>query len=601
MLKRLDTFVLSKFLQLFAAAFFVCLFVFMMQFTWRYIDDLVGKGLTLDVLAQFFGYMALTLVPQALPMSVLLASLITFGNMGESLELLSMKAAGVSLARVMRPLIFFVVLLAGMSFYFQNKTGPDAQKNLRQLLISMKQSQPAVEIPEGIFYNGVPQLNLYVERKDVATGMLYNVIIYKTDEGFDKAQIVIADSAHLEVTADKMHLRLALWSGCEFEDPKYMFGNGQEQNVKLDRPFARQTFRYKEFLKEFDSNFNLMDGDLLTNIPQAKNMREIEHDADSMSVKLDSTGLAYVDDLKFRMTMQSGRLTKEDSVRLDKEIKKHPVKIDEVFEKSSKEQLLQAKTRARSSIQQMSYDLEWKEAMNEEGELYIRRHWIEWHTKITLSLACILFFFVGAPVGAIVRKGGLGTPSVISVAIFILYYIINTSGMKMAREGNISMVLGMWVSSMILLPAGAYLTFMSNRDSQVFNIDAYKNVFRKIFGIRVKRNIYRKEVIIEHPDYTAEMATAAALRRDLKAMRVGRLRLVNYLRFRNSAELKDFTERLEQMVERLSNSRDLVILQQLNRIPFISKRHLRKDKRLILSALESLEKRMSVLADPKHE
>lgn len=600
MLKRLDTFILSKFLQLFAAAFFVCLFVFMMQFTWRYIDDLVGKGLTLDILAQFFGYMALTLVPQALPMSVLLASLITFGNMGENLELLSMKAAGVPLTRIMRPLVFLVFLLAGVSFYFQNKTAPDAQKNLRQLLISMKQSQPAVEIPEGIFYNGVPQLNLFVERKNVETGMLYNVIIYKTDAGFDQAQIVIADSAHLEVTADKMHLRLALWSGCEFEDPKYMMGNGQ-QNINLDRPFARQTFRYKEFLKEFDSNFNLMDGDLLTNMPQTKNMREIEHDADSMSVKLDSTGLAYVDDLKYRMTLQTGRLTKEDSVRLNKEFKAHPVKIDEIFKKASKDQLSQAKTRARSNIQQMSYDLEWKEVMNDEGELYIRRHWIEWHTKITLSLACILFFFVGAPVGAIVRKGGLGTPSIISVIIFIIYYLINTFGMKMAREGNINMVLGMWISTMILFPAGVYLTFMSNRDSQVFNVDAYRNFFRKIFGIRVKRNIYKKEVIIEHPNYAAGIETVAALRHDLKDMRVSRMRMVNYLRYRKSTELKDFVERIEKLIEELSNSRDLLVLQQLNRIPYISKRHLRKDKRLMLSALEKLEARMAVLVENNQE
>lgn len=600
-MKRLDTFVLSKFLQLFAAAFFVCLFVFMMQFTWRYIDDLVGKGLTMDVLAKFFYYMAQTLIPQVLPMSVLLSSLITFGNMGETLELLSMKAAGVPLTRVMRPLIIFVFVLAGVSFYFQNKTGPEAQKNLRQLLISMRQSQPAVEIPEGIFYNGVPQLNLYVERKDVVTGMLYNVIIYKTDEGFDKAQIVIADSAHLEVTADKMHLRLALWSGCEFEDPKFMMGNEQEQNVQLDRPFARQMFRYKEFLKEFDSNFNMMDGDMLANIPQAKNMREIEHDADSMSVKLDSTELAYVNDLKYRMSLQAGRLTKEDSVRLKKELKKHPLKIDDVFRKASKAQMAQAKSRARSNVMQMNYDLEWKEAMNEEGELYIRRHWIEWNTKITLSLACILFFFIGAPVGAIVRKGGLGTPSIISVAIFILYYIINTSGMKMAREGNISVFLGMWISTMILAPAGFYLTFMSNRDSQVFNIDAYKNVFRKIFGIRVKRNIYRKEVIINHPNYAADVDIAAALRHDLKEMRVSRMRLVNYLRYRKSAELEDFVNRLEQLVEELSNSRDLLVLQLLNRIPFISKRHLRKDKRVILSALEKLEARMAELIDNNPE
>ena len=193
-LKRIDSFILSKFLQLFAAAFFVCLFVFMMQFTWRYVDDLVGKGLTLDVLARFFWYMGLTLVPQALPLAFLLASLITFGNMGENLELLSMKAAGIPLMRVMRPIILLTFAMAGLSFYFQNTTSPQAQRSLRQLLLSMRESQPAVEIPEGIFYNGVPNVNLYVEKKNALTGMLYQVIIYKTDQGFDKAQIVIADS-----------------------------------------------------------------------------------------------------------------------------------------------------------------------------------------------------------------------------------------------------------------------------------------------------------------------------------------------------------------------------------------------------------------------
>lgn len=232
-MKRLDTFILAKFLQLFAGAFFVCLFVFMMQFTWRYVDDLVGKGLTLDILGQFFGYMALTLVPQSLPLAILLASLITFGNMGENLELLSMKAAGVPLTRIMRPLIVFSIAVAGVSFYFQNYTAPDAQKSLRQLLLSMRQSQPAVEIPEGIFYNGVPNVNMYVEEKVAETGMLYQVIIYKTDQGFDKAQIVLADSGRMEMTADKLHLRLALWSGLQFQS---LQSDGNMQNVRANMP-----------------------------------------------------------------------------------------------------------------------------------------------------------------------------------------------------------------------------------------------------------------------------------------------------------------------------------------------------------------------------
>lgn len=590
-MKRLDTFIISKFLQLFAGAFFVCLFVFMMQFTWRYIDDLVGKGLTIDVLAQFFWYMALTLVPQSLPLSVLLASLITFGNMGESLELLSMKAAGVPLIRVMRPLIIFVVFIAGISFYFQNSTAPDSQKSLRQLLISMRQSQPAVEIPEGIFYNGVPNINLYVEHKEVKTGKLYQVVIYKTDQGFDQAQILLADSGLMEMTADKLHIRLALWSGEQFQN--LQTANGNRQTINADKPFDRETFGYKEFLIDFDSNFNLMDGELLSNMPQAKTMREIVHDADSMGLALDSSALAYVDVFRKRLEARRTGLTKKDSVRMAKEVKRKPLDLDKVFASASPEARIRAFNTANTMVQQMSYDLEWKNDYKEDEERFIRRHWIEWHTRITLALACIIFFFIGAPLGAIIRKGGLGTPTVISVAIFIIYYIINTSGMKMAREGNLNMVVGMWMSTFILTPTGVYLTYMSNRDSQVFNIDAYKRIFHKIFGIRQKRHITLKEVIISPPDYETATKEIRHLHRKVRRLRASRLRTVNYLRCRKSPLFADINLRLEALVEELSNSSDLRLLHTLNELPTLSKRHLHADKRHLLRTLDKLAKQTS--------
>lgn len=589
-MKRLDTFIITKFLQLFAGAFFVCLFVFMMQFTWRYIDDLVGKGLTIDVLAQFFWYMALTLVPQSLPLSVLLASLITFGNMGESLELLSMKAAGVPLIRVMRPLIIFVVFVGGISFYFQNSTAPDAQKSLRQLLISMRQSQPAVEIPEGIFYNGVPNVNLYVEHKEVKTGKLYQVVIYKTDQGFDQAQILLADSGMMEMTADKLHIRLALWSGEQFQN--LQAATGGQQGIKADKPFDRETFNYKEFLIDFDSNFNLMDGDLLSNMPQSKTMKEIVHDADSMGLALDSSALAYVDAFKKRLAARRTGLTKKDSIRLAKEVKQKPLSLDKIFADAGSDARKRALNSANSMVQQMSYDLTWKNDYKEDEERFIRRHWIEWHTRITLSLACIFFFFIGAPLGAIIRKGGLGTPTVISVAIFIIYYIINTSGMKMAREGSLNMVAGMWMSTFILTPTGIYLTYMSNRDSQVFNIDAYQRFFRKIFGLRQKRHLTLKEVIIAPPDYDKALADIRRLRRKTHALKASRLRSVNYLRCRKSPLYSNVEESLEALVEELANSRDLHVLHRLNELPTISKRHLHTDKRTILRTLDKLEKQI---------
>ena len=273
-IKRLDLYLLKKFLLVFAGAFFICLFVFMMQFTWRYVDELIGKGLSVDILAQFFWYMGITLVPQALPLGLLLASLITFGNLGETFELLAMKAAGIPLFRIMRPLMLVALLMTGVSFYFQNFTSPQAQKSLRTLLISMKQQSPAVEIPEGVFYNGVPNINLFVQEKKAETGMLYQLSIYKTDQGFDRAQIVLADSGKMVMTNDKLHLVLHLWNGEQCENLQKTGGTQMMAN-DAHQPFDRETFRYKQFIIDFDANFNMLDKDLLSNMPAAKSMRQI--------------------------------------------------------------------------------------------------------------------------------------------------------------------------------------------------------------------------------------------------------------------------------------------------------------------------------------
>ena len=454
-LKKLDKFILKKFLQMFVGAFFVCQFVFMMQFTWRYVDELIGKGLTLDLLAKFFYYMAITLVPQALPLSVLLAALITFGNMGESLELLSMKAAGIPLKRIMRPVGVVALMLVGLSFYFQNVASPHAQVSLNALLFSMKQSSPAVEIPEGVFYSGVPNVNLYVQKKNAQNGMLYQLIIYKTDQGFDRAQIVLADSGRMEMSKDKMHLTLSLWNGEQFE-------NLQSSNFSAlnsaSVPYDRETFDFKHLIIDFDSNFNLMDTDMLRGMASAKNMSQIVSSVDTMQMQLDTIGLTTYDEVKHYF-----------NARPDKSVKGE--NWDSICENLPADKLIGARNLAKANIQQQLFDYEWRSEVS-AGYMYdIRRHWIEWHQKMTFSLACLFFFLIGAPLGAIIRKGGLGMPTVISVLIFIIYYIINTSGMKMGRSGSIPVWIGMWASTAILAPAGIWLTYKSNKDSIMFNID----------------------------------------------------------------------------------------------------------------------------------
>ena len=574
-IKILDKYILGKFLLIFVGAFFICLFVFMMQFTWRYVDELIGKGLSLEILAQFFWYMGQTLVPQALPLAVLLASLITFGNMGESLELLAMKAAGVSLMRVMRPMAFFALIITGISFYFQNSISPQAQINLRTLLFSMKQQSPAVEIPEGVFYNGVPNINLYVEQKNAETGMLYQTIIYKTDQGFERAQIVLADSARLEMTSDKMHLKLDLWNGEQFEALQSTTG-AQMMQSGVQQPYDRETFQYKQLLIDFDSNFNLMDKELLSGMPSAKTMRQIELSVDSMEHGLDSIGKQYYQEAT-RSYFRRPTLSTKDSTSLYQRLRqgKQMVDFDKMIAAAPSNKVETARHSAQSQVLSMKSDLEWKSMVTRDGDHNIRRHWVEWHQKMTLSLACIIFFFVGAPLGAIIRKGGLGMPTVISVIIFIFWYIINTSGMKLARDGSTNMVLGMWISTVVIAPFGIFISYKANRDSVVFNTDAYLNLLRRLLGIRTKRHIQRKEVIIEDPRMDVLPGLINELREACRAYNHSQqlLRLPNYInvffRYRPDTQVEEINEQLEAIVEELSNSKDPKILGVLGEFPIL--------------------------------
>jgi len=571
-IKKLDIYILRKFLPLFAAAFFICLFVFMMQFTWRYLDELVGKGLTVEILAQFFWYMGITLVPTSMPLAVLLATLITFGNMGEQLELLAMKAAGVSLMRIMRPILLAAIIITGVSFHFQNYTSPKAQVNMRTLLISMKQTSPAVEIPEGIFYNNVPNMNVYVQHKVPETGMLYQVIIYKTDEGFENAQIVLADSGKMEITEDKLHLKVTLWNGNLYQKPPFKQGQGPSG---VTNPYLRQPFHYKQFLYDFDSNFNMTDETALRNMPSTKSMSKIEVDVDSMQHMNDSLGKQYFAQAQSRWFADIP-LTKTDSAQLSAALKKVGKKdFDKAFDNLSAEEQRQAKEMMRVNIASQTLDWEGMGFMTRENNKLIRRHWVEWHQKFALSIACLLFFFIGAPLGAIIRKGGLGLPTVISVAIFIFYYIINTSGMKMARDGAWDMVYGMWISSAVLLPLGIFFTIKANKDSALFNSEAYVTFMRTVFGLRTKRNIVRKEVIINDPDYEEMRQVTLALHNECetynKEKKLGMA--PNYVKvffhYQEDHHAEYISQQVEHIVEVLGNSRDAKVLSCLNELPTI--------------------------------
>lgn len=567
-IKKLDIFIVKSFFMLFIGTFFICLFIFMMQFLWRYVDELVGKGLEMSVMAQFFFYSALTLVPVSLPLAVLLASLITFGNFGERYELLAMKAAGISLLKIMRPLAFFVCGLVGVSFYFQNVVGPIAQAKLGTLILSMKQKSPELDIPEGVFYSEIKDYNLKVAKKNRKTGMLYDVLIYNMKDGFENAHIIYADSGRMEMTADKQHLWLHLYSGDLFENLKAQ--SMKSQNV----PYRRESFREKHTLIEFDSDFNMADESIMSNQSSAKNMTMLQASIDSMKVLGDSIGRQYYREVAEGNFRPSYGLSKEDTVKIENaNIQEY--NVDSLYAAASLTQKQKVLSSATSRAENVSSDLSFKKFTMENNDYAIRKHKTEWHKKITISLSCLLFFFIGAPLGGIIRKGGLGMPVIVSVLVFIIYYIIDNTGYKMARDGKWIVWMGMWTSSAVLAPLGIFLTYKSNKDSVVLNADAYINWFKKIAGIRSVRHLFKKEVIIHDPDYGRIPGELEQLTGECQAY-VARNQLMkapNYFKLWMEGEKDDevmaINDRLEALVEEMSNTKSATLIGALNNYPVI--------------------------------
>ncbi|MBQ3957366.1 MAG: LptF/LptG family permease, partial [Bacteroidaceae bacterium] len=398
LIRKLDAFILKSYLLLFAGTFFICLFIFMMQFMWRYVEELIGKGLSWDVLGKFFYYSGLTLVPMSLPLAILLASLISFGNLGEKFELLSMKAAGVPLVRILQPVFCFVLLVCGGSFYFQNKIGPEATKQLATLIWSMKQKSPELEIPEGIFYNEIPGYNLFVEHKDPDTGMLYGVMIYNNTNSYEDAQIVLADSARLQSTADKMHLKLTLFNGERFRNMESQSGSMLRANV----PYMRESFITEVDLIPFDGNFNMMDASLFAGNAATKKLPEIVQGIDSLTVMTDSIGHAVASNarrLYLERELPSGL---QDSAAIVQETAESRETLDSIYARLTEEKRTAAWRNALRKAQFMQSEYDFRGTISADNNLTLRKHKIEANRKFTLSLACLLFFFIGAPLGAII-------------------------------------------------------------------------------------------------------------------------------------------------------------------------------------------------------
>ena len=565
---KLDIFIAKQFGLLFFATFFICQFVLMMQFLWRYVDDLIGKGLSMDVLAQFFWYMGIMLMPQAFPLAILLSALIAFGNLGESSELTAIKSAGISLMQTMRSLIFITFCISCMSFYFQEVIGPKAFVSFQQLLLSMKQKSPELEIPEGIFYDGIPGSNLYVQKKDMETGVLYGIMIYRMNGGYEDAAVILADSGRIQSTAEKKHLLLTLYSGEWFENMRQ-----SGLNVSANVPYRRETFSTKKILLDFDDGFNMADAGGIASDARSKGMSQLLHDLDSIREFNDSVGHAFYDEAK-GYAYNRPALQAKDSALIVSQVKKE--NFDSLYEKMTGEQkqavMSVATTEALSIYNNLDYKGDYSAWLNRQE----RMHQMEAINKITLSLSCLIFFFIGAPLGAIIRKGGLGVPVIISVLVFIVYYILDNTGMKMARDDNWTVWFGKLLGTGVLTPIAVFFTYKANNDSVVFNVDLYKNILMRMLGLRMKRPTIGKEVIINDPDYAADAAALNHITQQVETyMNEHNLKrwpnpIKVFFRPGDDHVISDISELLETTIDDLSNTRDRYILNHLNTYPIVA-------------------------------
>lgn len=554
--------------------FAICLFLVLMQFLWKYIEDMVGKGLEYSVLGEMFLYAALTLIPLALPLSILLASLIVFGNLGESLELLSIKSAGIPLLKIMKPLIVLVIIISIGAFFFQNNAMPKIQSKFVSLLISIRQKSPELDIPEGVFYKEISGYNVYVDKKDRETGMLHNVMIYDIASGFQNMAVIVCDSAEMKTSEDKLSLVFTMYHGQQFRN----FTEGTESKTSPDFvPYARESFEQKTMTILYDDNFNRIGENVIQdNVSTGyvtKNLSQLDTSIDSLQLIVDS---ANIEDRK-NMREYSYLAFRQTYPKSEKEsiiatAKAESIDIDSIISAkdiNAKAAIIQ---KAYSKADNNSNDILFRTMNKSSLKKTINRYHIEWHRKFTLSFACLIFFFIGAPLGSIVRKGGLGTPIVISVILFIVYYVFDNVGYKMARDGVWLPWVGMWFSSAILLALGSFLTYKAMNDSVIMSTDTYLNFIKKIFFIRDKRTYTIKEVVIDEPDFDTIQQEVNSLSNkiDIYLQKYPKISYNKYWTDNDFIiEYNQIKKEMEGILIQLSNSRKPAIIDTANQYPIL--------------------------------
>ena len=467
--------------------FLIVLFIMVMQFLWKYIDDLVGKGLDFYTIGELLFYFSLSFIPMSLPLAILLASLMTFGNLGENMELTAIKSAGVSLQKFLRPLVVLVIVISITAFYFSNNILPIINLKSRALLYDIQRQRPEFNIQVGQFYNGIEGYSIKIAEKNYKTNLLMKILIYDHTEKAGNIAVTYADSGYMRMTTDEQNIVLTLYNGYSYTE--FTDGKNRRKRIK-DRSYPERKDQFQKeiiTLKLTGFGLNRTDEDLFKSNYSMLNLKQLESAADSLSDLLlkrkELTNNTLRRSQLFVGVQRLKRLHNDSTWKAKAEYIDTsafvPKEILKTLSQTEQESYVdRALTKARST---KNFIVTSKNTILAK-EKRIRRYKIEWHRKFTLSFACFIFFFIGAPLGAIIRKGGLGMPVVISILFFLFYHITSMSGEKFVRQDVLDPFTGMWISSFFLLPIGIFLTIKSTNDSAIFNIDIYLEWPKKVLA-----------------------------------------------------------------------------------------------------------------------
>ncbi|MEZ5083461.1 MAG: LptF/LptG family permease [Bacteroidales bacterium] len=469
-MKKIYWLVIKSYLGPLVMTFFISLFILLMQFLWKYIDDLVGKGLEWYIIAELLFYASSTFVPLALPLAILLSSLMTFGNLGENYELVAMKAAGISLRRIMMPLIIMSVLISGVAFYFSNNVLPLANLKFKSLLYDVREQKLALDIKPGVFYDGLEGFVIRVGEKEKDEKTIRDVMIYDHRDNQGNTNLTVADSGRMELSPDGRILIFVLYNGTNYTDKT------DQRNYRNNRPFQRTNFRenYKRFdLMDFE--MSRTNEDLFKSNYSMLNLVQLQEAEDSLVTQMKKRR-SEIPTLLIRSFYHYSKIDSAKAVDFNNDTIYDNDLLANLSNYEKIEVVDEALKRLRRSRENIQFYITEMEAKSE----LIFKHQAEWHRKFTLSFACFVLFFVGAPLGAIIRKGGLGLPVVASVLIFVLFHIISITGEKSVKSGVIDANIGMWIAPAVLLPLGIFLTIKATSDSPLMDADGWMKFFRKI-------------------------------------------------------------------------------------------------------------------------